>query len=61
MMTSFIPFLIVSSLYELFIEGMEYDDTFHTSAHCKIICKAPSDFIPGVVIWYQFTWMSSRA
>ena len=31
-MTPFIPFLIVTSLYEEFIEGMEYDDTFHTSA-----------------------------
>jgi hypothetical protein len=31
MMTPFIP-LLVTSLYEVFIEGMEYDDTFHTSA-----------------------------
>ena len=29
MMTSFIPLLIVTSLYEIFIDGMEYDDTFH--------------------------------
>jgi hypothetical protein len=30
MMTPFTPFLIVTSLTEVFIEGMEYDDTFHT-------------------------------
>jgi hypothetical protein len=29
-MTPFIHFLIVTSLTEVFIEGMEYDDTFHT-------------------------------
>jgi hypothetical protein len=33
MMTPFIPLLIVTSLSEVFIEWMEYDDTFHTSAH----------------------------
>jgi hypothetical protein len=27
-MTPFIPLLIVTSLTEVFIEGMEYDDTF---------------------------------
>jgi hypothetical protein len=36
MMTPFIPLLIVTSLYEVFIEWMEYDDTFHTSAHCDL-------------------------
>ena len=36
-MTPFIPFLIVTSLTEAFIEGMEYDDTFQTSAHCDLI------------------------
>jgi hypothetical protein len=36
MMTSFIPLLIVISLYEVFIEGMEYDDTFHTFSHCDL-------------------------
>jgi hypothetical protein len=35
-MTPFIPFLIVTSLYEVFIEGMEYDDTFHTFSHCDL-------------------------
>ena len=35
-MTPFITFLIVTSLTEIFIEGMEYDDTFHTSAHCDL-------------------------
>jgi hypothetical protein len=33
-MTPFIHFLIVSSLYDVLIERMEYDDTFHTAAHC---------------------------
>jgi hypothetical protein len=36
MMTPFIPFLIVTSLHEVFIEGMEYDDIFHISA-CDLI------------------------
>jgi hypothetical protein len=36
MMTPFTPLLIVTSLYEVFIEWMEYDDTFHTSAHCDL-------------------------
>jgi hypothetical protein len=31
------PFLIVTSLCEVFIEGMEYDDTFHTFSHCDLI------------------------
>jgi hypothetical protein len=35
-MTFFIPMLIVTSLYEVFIEVMEYEDTFHTSAHCDL-------------------------
>jgi hypothetical protein len=35
-MTPFIPFLIVTSLYEVFIEGMEYDDTIHTFSHCDL-------------------------
>ena len=35
-MTPFIPLLIVTSLTEVFIEGMKYDDTFHTSAHCDL-------------------------
>ena len=36
MMTPFIPFLIVTSLYEVFVEGMEFDDIFYTSAHCDL-------------------------
>jgi hypothetical protein len=36
-MTPFIPFLIVTSLYEVFIEWMEYDDTFQTIFHCDLI------------------------
>ena len=35
-MPPFTPLLIVTSLTEVFIEGMEYDDTFHTSAHCDL-------------------------
>jgi hypothetical protein len=35
-MTPFIPLLIVTSLYEVFIEMMEYDNTLHTSAHCDL-------------------------
>jgi hypothetical protein len=39
-MTPFIPFLIVTSLYEVFIEGMEYDDTIHTFSHCDLpVCS----------------------
>ena len=36
-MIPFIHFFIVTSLYEVFIEGMEYDDTFHTLSHCDLI------------------------
>jgi hypothetical protein len=32
-MTPFTPFLIVTSLYEVLVEGMEHDDIFHSSAH----------------------------
>jgi hypothetical protein len=32
-MTPFTPLLIVTLLYQLFIEGMVYDDTFHTFSH----------------------------
>jgi hypothetical protein len=32
----FIPFLIVTSLYEVFVEGMEFDDFFYTFAHCDL-------------------------
>jgi hypothetical protein len=35
-MTPFTPFPIVTSLYEIFIEGTEYDDTFHTFSHCNL-------------------------
>jgi hypothetical protein len=43
--TPFIPLLIVTSLYEVFIEWMEYDDTFHTSAPCDL-----TDWSIGVII-----------
>jgi hypothetical protein len=36
MMTSFIPLLIVTSLYELLVEGMEHNDIFHSSSHCDL-------------------------
>jgi hypothetical protein len=36
MMTPFKPFLIVTSLHEVFVEGMEYDDTFHTFSYCDL-------------------------
>jgi hypothetical protein len=32
MITPCIPLRIVTSLYEVIIEGMEYDNTFHISA-----------------------------
>jgi uncharacterized membrane protein YqhA len=35
-MTPFKPIIIVISLYEIFIEGMEYDDTFQTFSHLHI-------------------------
>jgi hypothetical protein len=36
-MAPFMPVLIVTSLYEVFVEGMEYDNIFHISAHCDLI------------------------
>jgi hypothetical protein len=33
----FIPLLIVTSLTEVFIERMEYYDTFHIFSHCDLI------------------------
>jgi hypothetical protein len=57
MMTSFIPFLIVTLLYEVFIEGMEYDDTFHTFSHCDLnawsICWADG-------VWWHLSYLFSR-
>jgi uncharacterized protein YbdZ (MbtH family) len=38
-MTSFTS-LLVTSLYEVVIERMEYDDTFHTSAHSDLIVRS---------------------
>ena len=35
-MTPFTPLLIVTSLTEVCIQRMEYDDPFHTSAHCDL-------------------------
>ena len=39
-MTPFIPILIVTSLYEVLVEGMEYDDTFHTFSHCDLTVRS---------------------
>jgi hypothetical protein len=36
MMTPFTPLFIVTSLYEVFLEGMEYDGTFHTFSYCDL-------------------------
>jgi hypothetical protein len=60
-MTPFIHFLIVTSLTEVFIEGMEYDDTLHTFfslwPHCmkyvqghneKKVWKVSSYSIPSI-------------
>jgi hypothetical protein len=32
-----IPLVVVTSLAEVFFEGMEYDDTFHTFSRCDLI------------------------
>jgi hypothetical protein len=37
MVTPFTPFFIVTSLTEVFIEGMEYNDIFHISAFDLIV------------------------
>ena len=34
-MTPFIP-LLVTSLYEVFIEWKEYDETYHTFSQCEL-------------------------
>jgi hypothetical protein len=49
-MTPFIPFLIVTSLYEVFIEWMEYDDNCHTYAHCDLTDR--SIYCGDGVRWY---------
>jgi hypothetical protein len=36
-MTPFIPLLVVTSLTKVFIEGTEYDDTFHICALSDLI------------------------
>jgi hypothetical protein len=35
-MTPFIPLVVVTLLTEAFVEGTEYDDTFHTVSHCDL-------------------------
>jgi hypothetical protein len=35
-MTPFTPFIIVTSLYKVLVEGMQYDDIVHTSVHCDL-------------------------
>jgi hypothetical protein len=59
MMTPFTPFLIVTSLYDVFIERMEYDNTFHTSAHCDLINTSYSEVtmrkgMKGVIVLHPF-------
>jgi hypothetical protein len=56
MMTPFIPFLNVTPLYEVFIEGMEYDDTFHTSAHCDLTVWSIY-WVNGV--WWHLSYLCS--
>ena len=56
MMTPFIPLLIVTSLYEVFIEWMEYDDTFHTSAHCDLTVWSIY-WVNGV--WWHLSYLCS--
>jgi hypothetical protein len=48
MTTPFISLLILTSLYEVFIEWMKYDDTFHTSAHC--------DLTVWIIYWVNGVW-----
>jgi hypothetical protein len=40
MITPFISLLNLTSLYEVFVEGMEFDDIFHTSARCDLIDRS---------------------
>jgi hypothetical protein len=42
MITPFISLLIVTSQYEVFVEGMEYDNTCHTFSHCDLTVSIPS-------------------
>jgi hypothetical protein len=35
-MTPLTPLLILTSLTEVFIQRMEYDDTFQTFSHCDL-------------------------
>jgi hypothetical protein len=49
MMTPFIPLLTVTSLYEVFIEGVKYDDTFHTSANTSY-SEVTSRGVKGVIM-----------
>ena len=56
MMTPFIPLLIVTSLYEVFIEWMEYDVTFHTSAHCDLTVLSIY-WVNGV--WWRLSYLFS--
>jgi hypothetical protein len=56
MMTPFIFLLIVTSLYEVFIGWMEYDDTFHTSAHCDLT-DWNSYWVKGV--WWHLSYLCS--
>jgi hypothetical protein len=50
-MIPFTPFRIVTSLYELFIEGMEYDDIVHIK--WEKVWKVSSYFIPSMNTSYN--------
>jgi hypothetical protein len=56
MVTPFIPLLIVTSLSEVFIEWMEYDVTFHTSAHCDLTVLSIY-WVNGV--WWRLSYIFS--
>jgi hypothetical protein len=48
MMTPYITLHIVTSLTEVFIEWMEYDDTFHISSYC--------DLTVSNIYWVNGVW-----
>ena len=55
-MTPFTPFLIVISLYEVLVEGMEHDDIFHSSAHCDLTVWS---IYWGDGVWWHLSYFFS--
>jgi hypothetical protein len=49
-MTPFTPFLTVTSLYEVFIERMEYDDTFHHSINTSYSEVTMPEGMKGLIV-----------